>query len=64
MGIDGLLAWRQWNGVAWGNITFTIWLFAMRSLYFMGAFSTSATNFRSKGREVEAKTKAHVRKAE
>ncbi|KAG5926064.1 hypothetical protein E4U42_003698 [Claviceps africana] len=28
----------EWNPLAWGNIAFTIWLFSMRSAYFLGFF--------------------------
>ncbi|KZZ93288.1 hypothetical protein AAL_05673 [Moelleriella libera RCEF 2490] len=28
----------EWNSMAWGNIVFTMWLFTMRSAYFLGMF--------------------------
>ncbi|KEY68679.1 hypothetical protein S7711_00553 [Stachybotrys chartarum IBT 7711] len=37
LGADKLLRPAEWNAVAWGNIGFTIFLFTIRSLYFIGA---------------------------
>ncbi|KAK2591628.1 hypothetical protein QQS21_010670 [Conoideocrella luteorostrata] len=28
----------EWNSMAWGNVVFTVWLFSMRSAYFLGIF--------------------------
>ncbi|KAH7304900.1 hypothetical protein B0I35DRAFT_484096 [Stachybotrys elegans] len=42
------LGWEQamdpagWNSMAWGNIGFTVFLFTVRSLYFLGSFGPGA----------------------
>ncbi|KAF2488907.1 hypothetical protein BU16DRAFT_531945 [Lophium mytilinum] len=37
LGVDGWSV-SSWNGMAWGNVGFTAFLFAVRSIYFLGLF--------------------------
>ncbi|KAI9904075.1 hypothetical protein N3K66_000604 [Trichothecium roseum] len=41
MGMERLMRPREWNAIASGNITFTVFLFLMRSTYFLGFWGTS-----------------------
>ncbi|PHH85893.1 hypothetical protein CDD83_11033 [Cordyceps sp. RAO-2017] len=38
LGMDRLMRPAEWNAMAWGNIVMTVWLFSMRSAYFLGVF--------------------------
>ncbi|KAF4583300.1 DNA-binding domain-containing protein [Ophiocordyceps camponoti-floridani] len=38
LGLDLLTRPSAWNAMAWGNIAATVFLFAMRSAYFLGVF--------------------------
>jgi hypothetical protein len=57
MGWNGTIEVGAWNSVVWGNVGATTFLFAMRSLYFLGVFDGSA-------KEVGDKVKAVAGKAE
>jgi hypothetical protein len=41
MGLNATLDVGSWNAVVWGNVMVTTFLFATRSLYFLGAFGGS-----------------------
>jgi len=41
MGPAASLDFASWNPIVWGNVAFTAFLFAMRSLYFAGAFGNA-----------------------
>ncbi|KAI5464100.1 hypothetical protein BGZ63DRAFT_401080 [Mariannaea sp. PMI_226] len=38
LGKDLAMKPAEWNAMAWGNIAVTVWLFLMRSAYFLGIF--------------------------
>ncbi|PFH56825.1 hypothetical protein XA68_15950 [Ophiocordyceps unilateralis] len=38
LGLDLLVRPSAWNAMAWGNIAATVFLFSMRSAYFLGVF--------------------------
>lgn len=41
MGPVASLDFASWNPIVWANVAFTAFLFAMRSLYFAGAFGNA-----------------------
>jgi hypothetical protein len=62
MGWEGTLAFKSWSAAAWGNVAFTMFLFAMRSLYFLGAFSTTTADLKARGKELKHKVEAETKK--
>jgi len=58
-----MMAYKVWNAVVWGNVAFTIFLFTTRSLYFLGAFSTTEDDLKAKAKVLKDKVEGE-KKAE
>ncbi|RDA93836.1 hypothetical protein CP533_6408 [Ophiocordyceps camponoti-saundersi (nom. inval.)] len=48
LGLDLLARPLEWNAMAWGNIAATVFLFGMRSAYFLGVFGPDKPKRRPK----------------
>ncbi|KAB2580596.1 hypothetical protein BFW01_g3528 [Lasiodiplodia theobromae] len=51
LGLKGTFNIFGWNAVTWGNIGFTVMLFALRSLYFLGVFDKNGAKKGSKSKQ-------------
>ena len=55
MGIKDFMDVAGWNAMAWGNIGATVFIFAMRSLYFLGTFGPNQEkSYAQRVKEMEA----------
>ena len=61
MGWKGTVNVGSWNAVVWGNIGVTLFLFGMRSLYFLGAFDGSLKKVKEKVKKTTTKADKKAR---
>jgi hypothetical protein len=64
MGLEGTLAYKSWNAAAWGNVAFTMFLFGMRSLYFLGVFSTTTADLKARSAALKDKIESETKKGD
>jgi hypothetical protein len=58
MGWKGTTDIGSWSAVVWGNVGITLFLFALRSVYFLGVFDTDTDTKKVKEKVKKTTTKA------